>query len=169
MAKTDKTINYDRDEMYRLIRRYFDGETSSADESRLRSLLSLSGDRSDDVEEARAVMGVFATARNIGRKAPANERRRFLMTPLSAVASIAVLLVVSIGVATRSEASDFDKCYASVGGRVINDRQTIEAIVSEDLASISEASQSVNESVADDLSILRESMKQKQFNTVSNE
>lgn len=159
---TDKTINNEREDLYSLIKRYFEGETSSADESRLKSLLSRSEDRSEEVEEARAVLGVFATSRVLMKRTATTGRKRIhrFFAPLGAVASVAALLVMSIGVATNTRASDLNKCYVSIGGHVINDRNTVEALVIADIASIAEASQSVDKSVTDGLNLLGESLEQ---------
>lgn len=52
-------------ELKRLIAEYFDGNTTLAEENRLRVLLSQSDDRSTEAEEARAVLSLFAASRKL--------------------------------------------------------------------------------------------------------
>lgn len=93
MKINDHTIN--SNELRRLIDRYFEAETTLEEERMLRRMLAESHDRSDYVEEARAVMGVFACGRHAsaGDTAPAPRRRRrpSLLLTVSAAASIAVI------------------------------------------------------------------------------
>lgn len=112
------TINRDINrELDTLIDRYFEGETTLAEEKRLRLLLATSASREPKVEEARAVMGIFAMARrqsgfaaipgksagmvkaavspkteSANVKAAARRKRGAVWSTIAAAASIAVLL-----------------------------------------------------------------------------
>lgn len=92
----------DHDELLRLVNRYFEGDTSLAEERNLRRLLAKSSCTDAPVEEARAVMGVFACSRTENRKADVNPNsafsrlRRSRWTAISAVASVAVLIVAVV-------------------------------------------------------------------------
>lgn len=86
------------DELYRLIDRYFEGETSLDEERRLRRLLAGSTRRDATLDEARAVMGLFAAARSASTvqapvQKPARRRRRQpLLVAVSVAASVAVII-----------------------------------------------------------------------------
>lgn len=93
----------DHDELLRLVNRYFEGDTSLAEERNLRRLLAQSSCTDAPVEEARAVMGVFACCRTECRKPAADNPnsalsrlRRSRWTAISAVASVAVLIVAVV-------------------------------------------------------------------------
>lgn len=110
-----RDINHELD---MLIDRYFEGETTLAEENRLRLLLATSASREPKVEEARAVMGVFAVARKhdalTAKRAVASKvatapgvkmvngttdkrrKRGAIWSTIAAAASIAVLLGFAI-------------------------------------------------------------------------
>lgn len=97
--RTDKDKN-NHDELLRLVDRYFEGETSLEEERLLRRLLAESESRSAEVEEARAVMGLFACARS---GAPCRRKeRRSLWFPISVAASIAVIIGTVITLSNMS-------------------------------------------------------------------
>lgn len=111
-----KSINPNReyDQMLRLIERYFDGETSAAEEKSLRRMLVETDCNAAEVEEARAVMGVFATARSLEvavNKAGASPGKRRAKRPLSlaaisAAASIAVIIVAVMSILQPGKMSE---------------------------------------------------------------
>lgn len=110
-----RDINHELDT---LIDRYFEGETTLAEENRLRLLLATSASSEPKVEEARAVMGVFAMARKqdalTAKRAVASKvatapgmkvvngtmdkrrKRSAIWSTIAAAASIAVLLGFAI-------------------------------------------------------------------------
>lgn len=87
------------EELHRLIGLYYEGMTTLAEEQRLRSMLANPVYNSPEVEEARAVMGLFACARrHAGEVKPANTsrgnrvRRTSVWVAMSAAASVAVII-----------------------------------------------------------------------------
>ncbi len=94
------------DELLRLVDRYFEGETSTAEERRLRTLLAASDSEAEEVNAARAVMGVFAVARRAGDdagsvRAPRRHRRALLAT-VSVAASVAIIIGAALSVSDIS-------------------------------------------------------------------
>lgn len=97
-------------ELHRLVERYFDGDTTPAEERRMRRLLAESDDMSDDIEAARAVTGIFAAARKIAAsqslpsenslntpsspEASAPSRRSHIWAAISVAASVALLVAL---------------------------------------------------------------------------
>ena len=94
------------DELLRLVDRYFEGETSTAEERRLRTLLAVSDSEAEEVNAARAVMGVFATARRAGDDAGSvkspRRRRRALLATVSVAASVAIIIGAALSVSDIS-------------------------------------------------------------------
>lgn len=97
--RTDKNKN-NHDELLRLVDRYFEGETSLEEERQLRCLLAESESDSVEIEEARAVMGLFACARS--RAPRSRQGRRSLWFPLSVAASVAVIIGTVITLSNMS-------------------------------------------------------------------
>ena len=109
----------DHDELLRLVNRYFEGDTSLAEERNLRRLLAQSSCTDAPVEEARAVMGVFACGRaecrNAAQKSPSafSRLRRSRWTAISAVASVAVLIVAVVSMYRFEEIPNSDSLSAA--------------------------------------------------------
>lgn len=115
MNTVNRDVNHELDT---LIDRYFEGETTLTEEKKLRLLLVTSTSREQKVEEARAVMGVFALARKqdalTAKRAVASKvatapgvkvvngttdkrrKRSAVWSTIAAAASIAVLLGFAI-------------------------------------------------------------------------
>lgn len=145
------------DRLNRLIDRYFNGATSLADERRLREALADPRYEGANVDAARAVMGVFAASRRLDSAKPSlglnSRHRRGFSAIASAAASIALLFVASVALTARGADNDLSKAYARVGTTTINDPNAISQMIVADLASISEASASVEESIFEGLSV----------------
>ena len=150
----------DNNRLNRLIDKYFEGATSLREETRLRRLLADSRFQGENVDAARAVMGVFAVARQIDGQARSLgigvSRHRRLSPIASAAASIALLFVASVALTGRAGASDLSKAFAKVGSTTINDPEAISSMMMADLASINEASETIESSIADELSIFED-------------
>ncbi|MDE6317553.1 MAG: hypothetical protein K2L73_04045 [Muribaculaceae bacterium] len=122
-----KSVNPNReyDQLLRLIERYFDGETSAAEEKCLRRMLVETDCNAVEVEEARAVMGVFATARSMEgavNKAGAlagkrRAKRRLSLAAISAAASIAVIIVAVMSILHPGRMSE-EEMLATASGNV---------------------------------------------------
>lgn len=136
----------DQKQLHVLITRYFDGETTAAEERELRRELAVTDMRSPLIDEARAVTGYFAAC-GAARRVP----RATVWPRVAAAAVIAVMIVsVTVGVVPRHmEATG--SCIAYVGGTTVTDGDMVQALVSEQLALMGEAAEAVESDVRDDL------------------
>lgn len=129
-----------------LIDRYFEAETTEAEERELRLALAATKCRSAKIDEARAVMGYLAIGRNEARR-----RRIFTLPRVAAVA--AVCAAVALPLMQRAD-SGADRCVAYVGRTEITDSRRVLQMMHSDLALMGEASQSLESDVASQLSTL---------------
>ncbi|MBD5257691.1 MAG: hypothetical protein HDS52_03235 [Barnesiella sp.] len=109
-----KTVNPDREYelLLNLVNRYFEGETSREEEMTLRRHLVDTDCDMPEIEEARAVMGLFATARR-QQPAPAampaaKPKRSFPFAAVSAAASVAVIIVAVLSIMSPGSMTDGD-------------------------------------------------------------
>ena len=154
-------------DIHTLIALYFEGQTTLSQEKELRFRLAQTSEQSDDIEDARAVLGVMAAARSARRSQPEAKppqegyRRkrqllssRFLMT---AAASVAVILGVTFTLTNlgRSSLQDSDH-YAMAAHTLLqpDDPEEIHRLISTEMGYMAEAESSVNESIAADLQLL---------------
>ena len=169
------------DELLRLVDRYFEGETSTAEERRLRTLLAVSDSEAEEVNAARAVMGVFATARRAGDDAGSvkspRRRRRALLATVSVAASVAIIIGAALSVSdisigkqpsggTMMLASDAGNrqarhsvAMASARVNTPDNPDDIAALISSEMGCMAEAQRSVYESITDDFVSISEIMK----------
>lgn len=131
--------------------RYFDGATSLAEEARLRILLADYSLQDPLLDEARAVMGyaLFAPQAAVRKK-----RRRYRWV---AAAGIAVVVVAGLSVVLSDRfdgtaLADTSQCVAYVGGKKVTDRQTVLAMVDNDLSEFSAAFAEINRHIDDQMS-----------------
>lgn len=145
----NKTINIDN--LLQLIDRYFDGLTSADEERELREALADTRLSSPAIDEARAVMGVFAAARRIEAPGP---RRLLPQMAIAAAASLALL----IGAAAwfLRPAGDDSLNFALVGSQRIDDYSEIESLMHADLSCIADARSQVDASIAAELEALND-------------
>ncbi len=109
-----------------LVDRYFEGETTEAEESELKAFLA-SGESEDPCfDEAKAVMGLFVAGR---RRAAKVRRRRKAAVWMSAAAVTAIF--VSVGVLMERQT-----CVMWENGVEITDRQEIIASAEDALFNI---------------------------------
>ena len=126
-------------ELERLIKRYFDGETSVQEEQRLRQCLANCPWESETINEAKVVMGYFV--------AHSQQRRRttthFSRLRIAGIAAT-IALVLAIGGYqlwhTHGSATG-DVCIAYVNGKVLDNSDEVMALIEQDLNSINAASQ----------------------------
>ena len=131
-------------ELDRLIARYFDGETSLAEERRLRLMLARPEATGDAADEARAVMGVFAAQRASMRP----QRRAHRSAPWQAAAAIA--LIAAVAVALLLPRPDAGSYTAYCDGTEITDRDNVLAFMQADLSVMGRAAADLGTSVAAD-------------------
>lgn len=111
-----KAINPDREynQLLELVDRYFEGETSLAEEKQLRRMLAETDSDTAEIEEARAVMGIFATSRRQPASAdtpaagPRRRRRTFPLAAISAAASVVVIIVAVLSLLHPASMSEHE-------------------------------------------------------------
>lgn len=148
--KQDITIH----EAEQLVERYFDGATTLEEEARLRRLLSQTQLQSETINEARAVMGYFAAIRKTGHPEQIAPKHRPALHPwrpaAMKAASAVAIAIVTLTVIKSAMPADHD-CIAYIGGQSIGDRTHVLQLVSDDLRSVAEASESVNDGIREDI------------------
>ena len=126
-------------ELERLIKRYFDGETSVQEEQRLRQCLANCPWESETINEAKVVMGYFVAHSQHHQRATTN----FSRLRIAGIAAT-IALVLAIGGYqlwhTHGSATG-DVCIAYVNGKVLDNSDEVMALIEQDLNSINAASQ----------------------------
>lgn len=118
-----------------LVRRYFDAQTTSEEESRLRHFLLTSPLRDADFEEARAVMGLVAIANACHTTTHHTSRHRFHRV-LTLAASFALLLSLgTLIVLTQSKHAD-NECVAYVNGHKVTNEQEVINLLHRDIEQV---------------------------------
>ena len=149
MSKLMKPTESDIRRIDLLIDRYFEAETTEAEERELRLALAATKCRSAKIDEARAVLGYLAVGRNEARR-----RRIFTLPRVAAAAAVAaVCTAVALPLMQRAD-SGADRCVAYVGRTEITDSRRVLQMMHSDLALMGEASQSLESDVASQLSTL---------------
>lgn len=152
----NKTINIDNLKL--LVDKYFDGLTTTDEERQLREGLASSEVSSTELDEARAVLGVFAAARS-EKKA---SRRRFNAIPrIAATAACACLLLGATIWFSRSYVASAS--FAVIGDERIDDMDQIRSLMHSDLRSIADARNSVDAAIEAELSALSEALNSETF------
>lgn len=143
-----KEIISDIDSLQSLIEKYFDGETSLDEERTLRHSLAATSLQSDKINEAKAVLGFFATQRKVSRQKPSK-------LPYRAAAVIALLIASAASIVhfKSSETSDY-MCY--IAGNYSDSKEDSFAIMQEQLSDISEARTEIYNDINDELGNLFE-------------
>lgn len=149
MSKLMKPTESDIRRIDLLIDRYFEAETTEAEERELRLALAATKCRSAKIDEARAVLGYLAIGRNEARR-----RRIFTLPHVAAAAAVAaVCAAVALPLMQRAD-SGADRCVAYVGRTEITDSRRVLQMMHSDLALMGEASQSLESDVTSQLSTL---------------
>lgn len=83
-----------KNDIHSLIEGYFDATLSEQEEAKLKQMLAETDDDSDNIREAKATMGLFATERFFTEKAPATKKPRtgWRRLKYAAVFALGVLL-----------------------------------------------------------------------------
>ena len=135
--------------LHGLIEAYFDARLDERQEAELKHQLAVTRYRSPQIDEARAVMGIFATGRGIGRRT--TRRRQLLHRAVGVAAAIAVIAVGTVAIMRTVDTGSDSVMVAYSGGKIIRDADVVMAQMSAELAMIGEAAREMDESVASDL------------------
>ena len=118
-----------------LIEQYFEGMTTLEQEDAMRQRLAHCPWSSEAIDEARMVMGYFAThAMQQHNRVTRGTRQRFI----GIAASIAVLLAVGSYVLWH-QSQPSDVCIAYVNGNVVEDNDKVMALVASDMSKMDNA------------------------------
>lgn len=132
-------------DIHELIRKYFEGSTSEQEERVLRDMLVSGKYSGEDVDEALAAMGFWAVKRREIRR-PRKRRGAW-----AAAASVAVILSVGAWIAYGLQRDSANDSVAFVNGVEYTGAEATE-MMHYQLGLLSAASQSVEETIDDDLS-----------------
>lgn len=139
------------DELHRLITRYFNGETDLAEERLLKTVLADSSFSTPAIEEARAVLGYFATV----TPQPQRHRSRFI-TPVRLRVAAAASIVIALSAWFTLSGSNSGECTAYIAGHRTDDITIIKQAIMLQLESASEAADDVNSAIASEFACMSE-------------
>lgn len=137
-----------------LIDLYFEGLTDTPQETQLRRLLASTELTSDKIDEARAVMGYFATSRTIeGREKRKNAQTRILprVRLIDIAASVAIIAAFALAVINFRAADDNSRCMAYANDIVISDAAEVMGIMDNDLSAMREATEDFQAEIIDQM------------------
>ena len=118
-----------------LIEQYFEGMTTLEQEDAMRQCLAHCPWSSQAIDDARMVMGYFAThAEQQHNQVTHGMRQRFI----GIAASIAVILAVG-GYVLWHQSQPSDVCIAYVNGNVVEDNDKVMALVANDMSKMDNA------------------------------
>ncbi len=132
-------------ELEQLIERYFNGMTTVAEEAALRHVLAHCPWSSEDIDDARVVMGYFMThcKQQQRQHATASTRQRII----GIAASIAIILAVG-GYTLWHQQQSRDICVAYVNGQVVQSNDQVMAMIADDLDRIDNAANAMTDQLS---------------------
>lgn len=146
-------------ELHLLIERYFEAETSIAEERELRkALASHSAPVGTDplIDEAKAVMGVTAVISEpqsaISARPPRKTRRLAHPVWWQSAAAVAIIAILVTGIIHINRSAPRGECVAYLNGREISDRDAVMNMMFSDLSEMEAASASLQNEISDDFS-----------------
>lgn len=113
-----------------LVERYFEAETTEAEEAALRRFLCTLQGSAPRYDEVRAVMGFLAVGRS--QQAPAVPQKKGRSIRLQTLGRIAAAVIVAVGVglaAWHTQSQSTEVYIAYVDGREITDREAVIALM----------------------------------------
>ena len=120
-----------------LIQRYFEAETTEAEEKELRSFLSTSPGLDSRYDEVRAVMGYLAVGRSLNKKKMARRPSRMIRTMRHVgVAASLALMIGFVSFYWSDLISDRESYVAYVDGNKITDRAIVSQLMQESFAGV---------------------------------
>ena len=132
-------------ELEQLIERYFDGMTTVEEEAALRHELAHCPWSSEDIDDARVVMGYFVThcKQQQRQHAMGSTRQRII----GIAASIAIILAVG-GYTLWHQQQSRDICVAYVDGQVVQNDDQVMAMIADDLDKIDNAANAMTDQLS---------------------
>lgn len=132
-------------ELEQLIERYFNGMTTVEEEAALRHELAHCPWSSEDIDDARVVMGYFMThcKQQQRQHATASTRQRII----GIAASIAIILAVG-GYTLWHQQQSRDICVAYVNGQVVQSNDQVMAMIADDLDRIDNAANAMTDQLS---------------------
>ena len=120
-----------------LIQRYFEAETTEAEENELRSFLSTSPGLDSRYDEVRAVMGYLAVGRSLNKKKVARRPSRMIRTMRHVgVAASLALMIGFVSFYWSDLISERESYVAYVDGNKITDRAIVSQLMQESFAGV---------------------------------
>ena len=120
-----------------LIQRYFEAETTEAEENELRSFLSTSPGLDSRYDEVRAVMGYLAVGRSLNKKKMARRPSRMIRTMRHVgVAASLALMIGFVSFYWSDFISERESYVAYVDGNKITDRAIVSQLMQESFAGV---------------------------------
>ena len=120
-----------------IIQRYFEAETTEAEEKELRSFLSTSPGLDSRYDEVRAVMGYLAVGRSLNKKKMARSPSRMIRTMRHVgVAASLALMIGFVSFYWSDLISERESYVAYVDGNKITDRAIVSQLMQESFAGV---------------------------------
>lgn len=120
-----------------LIQRYFEAETTEAEENELRSFLSTSPGLDSRYDEVRAVMGYLVVGRSLNKKKMARRPSRMIRTMRHVgVAASLALMIGFVSFYWSDLISERESYVAYVDGNKITDRAIVSQLMQESFAGV---------------------------------
>lgn len=138
----------DKEKLYILIGRYFEGDTSRDEEQELLKQLLAEPAGDAAIDEALAVMGYART-----KPAKKGLAKRRLITASSAAAAVAAVLAVGAFLMPKHTEGE---CFAYIGGERVESEEIVRSLMADQLGEMSEASDEVARQVATDFDDFRD-------------
>ena len=117
-----------------LIQRYFEAETTEAEENELRSFLSTSPGLDSRYDEVRAVMGFLAVGRSLNKKMVRRPSRMIRTMRHVGVAASWALMVGFVSFYWSDFISERESYVAYIDGNKITDRAIVSQLMQESFA-----------------------------------
>lgn len=122
--KSDERSHYDMDD---IVRRYYDGLTTDAEEALLKRFLASPAGADARYDEVRAVMGFFAVGRSLHQEERAGRRRLGTVTIRRRVVAAAAVVVLMLGASwgVYHYLTPEADCIAYVNGKTVTDPELV--------------------------------------------
>ena len=153
--KQEKNIT--RPQLEGLISKYFDGQTSVAEEQTLKQCLAHCQWHGGVIDEARFTMGMLSVGTDKHRRAKHAARVVPMWRIAAAAASVAVVIAVAVAVLVgggQNVTAGQGECIAYVNGKKVSGDAAVMQLVSSDLRSLDDASDDVGVNVEQQLNNL---------------